>query len=149
MAYDNDLLKRRNSHDKLTIEMVRHGKRQRAARVVVSPDRRIVEALEKLGLWGAFEKIAMAVAIRTAGLGSPAYDMSRVRGCGFNLEYGVELLMKYNRWAALCRERRYFIGIVFDMIIGGLSFRALDRKYRVRAGSARGGFFGALGLWRE
>ena len=147
-GYDSALIERRGVHDKIMVEKVRDGSRMKAARIVVQPDRRVVELLEELGLWGAYEAIARAVSIRTAGLGAQSMDLSRVRGAGNSgVEAGAELLMAYDKWASECRRKYLSPIMVFDYLIDGLSFRDIDRKRKFMNGTAKNNLLSCLRLW--
>ena len=143
-------LKNRSQHDKVDIEDVRDGSRKRAIRVVVTPDRRIIEKLADLGLWGAFESINKAVSVRTSGLGVKAMDLSAVRGgSGDNgIEYGAELLARYDEWIEKCKKKHFSPRMVLDMVIEGLSLRQIDKKYKFMSGTASKNLIRCLELWR-
>ena len=130
----------------LGIDNVRHGKRTRAARVVVALDRRLVERLEEIGLWRAYVNICKALTIRTAGLGVCGSDYSRVRGT-HGSDYGAELLVEYDRWANLIRRSKYSLDMVLDMALEGLSLRAIDRKRGRATGTASNNLIECLRLW--
>lgn len=146
---DNSVLKCRARHDTLAIDEVRLGAKSIGVRVVVVPDRKAVEMLENGGLWRAYEQIAQAIAIRTAGLGMTGMDLSRVRGCGSNIEYGAELLRKYDQWHATCRRKYISPLMILDMIVDGLSLKAVEKKYHFKAGAAASNLVKCLALWED
>lgn len=142
---DGELLKHRGKHDALGLDMVRHGSRTVAARVVVRSDRGLIRSLEERGLLRAFEKVAMAFSIRTAGLGMSAMDYARARGCGGNLGYGADLLARYDEWMKNTGDAGR---LVISVIERGVTMRGIDRQNGWRNGRAMGMLVSALEMWR-
>jgi len=146
---DSAVLSKRSQHNTIAIEEVRDGSKKRAARMVVVPDRRVVERLEDLGLWRAYENIAMAVSIRTAGLGVMAMDLSRVRGGTGNIEHGADLIISYDKWINECKRKYLSPLMVLDMIVDGLSFKEIDKKRQFMSGTASKNMIACLELWSK
>lgn len=148
LGFDSAILKHRAKHDMLVIENVRCGTRTIAARVVIAPDRRVINDLEESGLWGAFKSISEAIKIRTQGLGARTFDPSRVSGQS-SADDGADLLIRYDRWVLLCKSRYYSPMMVLDMVVDGLSFRAIDKKRHFLQGTAKKNMWKCLAVWDE
>lgn len=142
-------LKERAQHDMVVVENVRHGTRTIAARVVVAPDRRLINNLEEDGLWGAYKSISRAIGIITAGLGAKSFDPSRIRGNGSIDDEGALLVVRYTKWYDLCNKRYLAPLLVKKMIIDGLSPNALDKQFSFYNGATKKKVWECLLIWDE
>lgn len=145
----NDVLKCRANHDMLAIEMNRLGNRTVFGRVVVSPDRRIIESLENDGLWGAYSQICAAINIITQGLGARSFDPSRTNGRSGNHDHGATLLIKYHDWYDVCNRRHLAPLLVRKMIVDGMSMNAIDKEYKFYKGASKIKIWKCLEAWSE
>lgn len=142
-------LKERAQHDMVVVENVRMGTRTVAARIVVAPDRRVINDLEEDGLWGAYKSISRAIGIITAGLGAKSFDPSRIHGNSSIDDDGALLVVRYTKWYDLCNKRYLAPLLVKKMIIDGLSLAALDKEFQFRKGSCKEKVWQSLAVWGE
>ena len=141
----SEVLGHRGKHDKVSIEAVRG---TRGKRVVIAPDRKVIELLEDLGLWGAYVSIHRAVVLRTMGLGVRAMDYTTFVGkSGGDIQNGADLLLQYDQWAMMCRRKMLDMSSVFYMVIDGYSFRDIDRLTKRASGTAKKDMLACLKLW--
>lgn len=144
----SEVIGHRSKHDMTMIENVRFGTRMVAARVVVVPDRRLIDDLEERGLWGAFKAIDKAVKIRTHGLGMPSFDLSAARGKGMGgVDNDGELLAHFDQWVMHCRQKHFSPLMVLDLIVDGLSLRQIDAKRKLASGTAKKNLINCLEIW--
>ncbi len=144
-GYDYQILLKRNQHGGISEDRVRGNvvKRYRA-----SADVKLFKCMDG-AQEGAFHEICKAYEMRTAGLGAriSKYGDEIRATSGGDMEYGKELLLRYDAWHMACKKAYISALMAIDVIVFGMSLRDTDAKHKFMHGTAKKNLISCLNLW--
>lgn len=144
-GYDYGVLLMRNQHGGLCEDKVRGGvvKRYRD-----TGEARLFESLSAQQET-AYLGIATAYEIRVVGLGAKISKYGEFVGStgAGDIEYGADLLRKYDRWQKICRTKGISPHMALDVIVFGEPLKAVDAKYHFATGTTKKNLIKALDIW--
>lgn len=114
-------------------------------------DARLWEAMNGAQQQAALE-ITRAYEALARGLGYTVSDWERLPGTANTLtpaEIHRRMIGNYNDWTALCRRERLSHSMIVDVLVFGVTCRALDRDRRVKKGACRENLMAGLNLYAK
>jgi hypothetical protein len=145
-GYDYKVLICRDHHGGIVEDKIRG--RGSVKRYRSAPDARLFESMT-CQQEGAFSQIARTYNLRTAGLGARIGKYGEL--CGQtgqgDVEYGADMLRRYDSWIAACRRAYLSPIMALEVIVYGLSLAEVDKKHGFRHGTAKKNLLAALDEW--
>lgn len=149
-GFDKSVLEHRAKHDRLVDDLIRHGSRTVAVRVVVEGCQQFVDMLRDEGVLEAYAAVEKAIRLIASQSGAKAMDLSEAKGASCqDPNTRAMMIIRYIRWYEACEGKYYAPSMIRKMIVDGVSLNQLDAASKFRHGTSKKNVINCLNLWQH